>query len=202
MSEAGDGWRLYYDKTTGRPPRPTLLAALAAFEREGRDAAGLFAVDLGCGSGRDTIELLRRSWAVLAIDSEPAAIEELSRRADLPAGARLQTQIARLETAEWPACDLVNASFSLPLVPREAFAGLWRRIRASLRPDGRFAGQLYGERDGWAGNPEMTHLSRPEIDAFLDGLAVEMFEEIEEDSLTPRGKPKHWHVFHLVARKT
>jgi hypothetical protein len=28
-----------------------------------------------------------------------------------------------------------------------------------------------------------------------------MFEEEEADSTTPRGKPKHWHIFHIVARK-
>lgn len=95
MSEASGRWRRYYDKTAGRPARQTLLAALDAFARDGREPAERFAVDLGCGNGRDAIELLKRGWSVLAIDSEPAAIEELSRRADLPPGARLRTQVGR-----------------------------------------------------------------------------------------------------------
>jgi hypothetical protein len=33
----------------------------------------------------------------------------------------------------------------------------------------------------------------------LGGLEVEMFEEEEADGVTPRGKPKHWHIFHVVA---
>ena len=40
--------------------------------------------------------------------------------------------------------------------------------------------------------------------AALDLLAefeVEMFEEEESDGVTPRGKPKHWHIFHIVARR-
>jgi hypothetical protein len=35
----------------------------------------------------------------------------------------------------------------------------------------------------------------------LAGFEVELFEEEEADSTTPRGKPKHWHIFHIVARK-
>jgi len=47
----------------------------------------------------------------------------------------------------------------------------------------------------------MTHLARGELDDLLTGLSLEHFEEVEEDSVTPRGKPKHWHVFHIVVRK-
>jgi trans-aconitate methyltransferase len=49
-------------------------------EGKGRD---FFAVDLGCGAGRDTAELLRRGWRVLAIDAEAEAIRRLLERRDL-----------------------------------------------------------------------------------------------------------------------
>jgi hypothetical protein len=28
-----------------------------------------------------------------------------------------------------------------------------------------------------------------------------MFEEEEAEGTTPRGNAKHWHIFHIVARK-
>jgi tellurite methyltransferase len=199
---AGDGrdsdWRDYYERTSGRPPRHTLLAAL---ERFGAATPGRQAVDLGCGDGRDTIELLRRGWSVVAIDAEPAAIARLERRADLPADARLETRIARFEDADWPAAALVNASFALPLCPPDRFPELWARIVCSLETGGRFAGQLYGERDDWVGEPGLTHLARAAILRLLDRFTVELLEEEETDTATPYGKPKHWHLFHIVARK-
>ena len=207
MSENADcprDWAAYYDKTGARPPCETLLFALDRFESEpavGPAPEGRFAVDLGCGSGRDTIELLRRGWRVLAIDAEPAAIEKLTARADLPAGAELTGRVARFEAADWPRCDLVNSSFSLPLVAPDDFAPVWRRIIGSLNPGGRIACQLYGPRDSWAGRPGMTFHDRTAIDALLDGLDGEMLREEENDSTTPRGKAKHWHVIHIVARK-
>ncbi|MBT5415196.1 MAG: methyltransferase domain-containing protein [Rhodospirillaceae bacterium] len=192
------GWAGYYAKTSERPPRETLLSALGRFEAEGKTGV---AVDLGCGGGRDTVELLRRGWHVLAIDAEAAAIDFLRSRADLPATCALETRIARMEAAALPPCDLVNSSFALPLCPPERFPALWARIVAALRPGGRFAGQLYGDRDSWAGDPTLTHHARAEAEALFAGFAIESFREEESDSTTPRGTAKHWHIFHAVARK-
>ena len=191
-----DGFAAYYDATAGRPPRRTLVAALERFGATVGDA-----VDLGCGDGRDAIALLRRGWSVLAIDAEEEAIARLRARADLPPGARLETRVERFEVATWPACDLVNASFALPLCPPEDFPALWQKLVNSLRPGGRFAGQLYGERDDWAGRPGVTHHDRSAIDRLLAGLETELIEEEESDAVTPRGAAKHWHIFHIVARR-
>jgi len=200
-NESDDTWRRYYQVTGERPPRPTLMFALDRFDADGGPAAPRFAIDLGSGNGRDTIEILRRGWRVLAIDAEPAAIEGLRARPDLPPGAPLEALVARFEAAAWPACDLVNSSFALPLCPPADFPAMWRRIVDSLRPGGRFSGQLYGDKDSWAGNPSITFHTRAEAEARLAGLAVEHFREEEDDSVTPRGHPKHWHIFHIVARK-
>lgn len=193
-------WASYYEKTGARPPRKTLLQALDAFDAEPA-VPGRRAVDLGCGSGRDTIEILRRDWPVLAIDAAPEAIEKLRARPDLPDGARIEYQECRYEDMDLPECDLANAGFSLPLCPKNAFPDVWQKICASLRARGRFSGQFYGDRDSWAGNPEMTHLTRSEAMRYLDPFEIEYFDEEEDDSVTPRGTPKHWHIFHIVARK-
>ena len=200
---AGDasdpGWTEYYE-AAGEDPRVTLLDALRRFEGEApRDR---LAVDLGCGTGRDTFELLRRGWAVLAIDSQAEALERLLAR-DLPLAwnDRLTTIRASFQEAEWPDADLVNSSFALPFCPPAAFPGLWRRIGRSLRPGGRFCGQLFGDRDGWSDEDDLTFQTRAEVEALLSSLEVERLDEIEEDGKTATGKDKHWHLFHLLARK-
>jgi len=147
-----DTWRPWgrYFRLASTDPRPTLVDAAERFPVPG------LAVDLGAGTGRDTAELLRRGWSVLAIDREQEAIDRLR---DLVGedSARLETRVSRFEQAELPACDLLNASFALPFTPRSEFAGLWRRITGSIRSGGRFSGQFFGERDEWAGTGIVVH---------------------------------------------
>jgi SAM-dependent methyltransferase len=192
----------YYTATEGRPPRPTLLAALDRFAADG--VCGT-AADLGCGDGRDAIELLRRGWRVIGIDSEPMALEWLRTRSDLPPGAQLDLCEAPFEAAEWGRVALVNSSFALPFCPPTAFPALWRKIDHSILSGGRFAGQLCGPRDSWAergmDNRSVTFLSEDATRALFADYAIEVFEIEETDSVTPRGETKHWHLFHVVAKK-
>ena len=188
-------WGLFYDAVAERPPHDTAVAALEAFPAPG------FAVDLGCGDGRDARLMLERGWRVLAIDAEPAAIERLRARVPQAAHRCLETQVAPFEEARWPDADLVNASFSLPFCAPDRFDEVWERVRGAIVPGGRFAGQLFGDRDGWAGSKELVFLPRARVEAMLAGLELERFDELEEDGRTALGDAKHWHVFHIVARR-
>lgn len=188
-------WREYYRRTGERPPRPTLLFALDRFETPG------VAVDLGCGGGRDAVEMLRRGWTIYGIDPAASAEEETLGRPDLPDTGTFSFINAASFEAEWPECDLTNSSFALPICPPECFPALWQRITDRLRPGGRFSGQLYGPRDTWFGRDGMTFHSRAEVDALLKAWDVELLDEEEDDSVTPRGQAKHWHIWHIVARK-
>ena len=196
----GERWERYYDAAAGRPPRETLLIAMERWQAEHIHSGPGFAVDLGCGEGRDTVELLRRGWRVLAIDAEAHAFARLEARTDVPNRHLLRMLCKPMEDAAWPACDIVNASFALPFCPPTRFAPMWRRIRASLRDGGRFAGQLFGPNDSWA-TRDLSIVTRAELNALLDGYDVEFLEEIDRDGETAPGRPKHWHIFHLVARK-
>lgn len=192
-------WPGYFGSVLGKPARETLLAALDSFEREGRKPG--LAVDLGAGEGRDTLELLRRGWRVLATDGHPEAFGHLWPRVPPEQRDLLTTEEASFADTRIPPCDLVNASFALPFCEPRDFAGLWNRIVAAIRPGGRFAGQLFGDRDSWAALPDRSHQTREEVDRMLAGFEVEMLKVEEKDETPDVRKPKHWHVFHVVARK-
>jgi SAM-dependent methyltransferase len=59
-----------------------LIAALIGREEAERKRPYGSALDLGCGRGFWTIELARRGWQVVGIDSVPKAIREARRRAE------------------------------------------------------------------------------------------------------------------------
>ena len=198
--KSGNDWASYYENTGQRPPRSTVIYALDAFERE-ETPEFLRAADLGCGSGRDTIEILRRGWSVHAVDSSPDAIKGLMAREDFPEDAEIEPQLSRYEDMRLPGCNLINAAFSLPLCSPIAFPYVWQKICDAIRVGGRFSGQLYGDRDSWADRAGMTFHTSGEVETLLKGFEVEYFIEEEEESVTPRGNLKHWHIFHIVAKK-
>jgi hypothetical protein len=138
---------------------------------------------------------------VLAVDSEPDAMVFL-RSAALPKySACLRTRVAAFETVKLPKCDLVNGSYSLPFYRPDHFDSFWSRIVRSLRFGGRLSGHLFGVHDEWATSTEMTFRTRLQVETLLRGFEVEFFQEKEWDGKVASGKPKHWHVFSVIARK-
>lgn len=188
-------WKSYYDAVKNRPPRKTILTALSAFNSPG------IAIDLGCGDGRDTVEILRQNWAVLAIDKEPDAITRLLARPNINT-LQLTTQVVSFEDLQLTqGVDLINASFSLPFCSADAFPSLWNQIYDSLVPGGRFSGHLFGNRDSWGNTDLINTFTLPQVKTLLKPYAIELLEEEEHPGTTPLGEERYWHVFHIVVRK-
>ena len=193
------GWTTYYNARSGRPPRPLLVDAMMRFSADAHNQVR-HAIDLGCGEGTDTLALLDQGWQVLAIDQEPEAIARLLAKIAVAQQAQLQTAVAAFADLTLPRADLIYAGYSLPFCQPVHFPALWRQIEQALPPGGRFAGQLFGERDEWADDTAMTFFTATQALALFTGFALEHFREIEEDGQAVSG-PKHWHLFEIIARK-
>lgn len=188
-------WSHFYEKQGGRGVRPTFESALAAW-----DGPAGTAVDLGCGDGVETRDLAERGWQVLAVDSDPAVDERVRAGLDQEASARVSTRCATFETlGELPRAELVYAGFALPFCDPTQFPYLWADIRDAIEPGGVFAGELFGPHDEWFGRPGMNFHDRAGVEAMLTGLEVLRLVEDDRRGMSFEG-PKHWHVFHIVAR--
>jgi SAM-dependent methyltransferase len=192
-------WGDYYQATARRPPRELYRLAVELFDPA--EAGARLAVDLGCGSGIETVDLLLRGWEVIAIDKEPQAIEQLHQRVPPAHRARLAASVDSFENVKLPAADFVWAGLSLPFCPPPEFPGVWDKIQMALKPGGRFAGDLFGPRHAWAGQSELTFLSREQVTRLCADLVLEHFAEEEGDRPTALDGMQHWHGFALVARK-
>lgn len=189
-------WSRHQEKTFNRPPHDILLRALNYFGK----FSG-YAIDLGCGAGMDTMELIRKGWEVLAIDNNPYSFEKIKLKLDEKQLDKLETRKGKFEELEFPQAHLINASFSIPFCRPESFNRLWENIVEAINSNGRFSGNFLGDKDGWGYREEMSFFNKQEILELLKGFTIEYFEEKEYDGKTTQGNIKHWHVFNVIAKK-
>jgi SAM-dependent methyltransferase len=194
-------WNSYYKNKSNLVPRDTLLKVLEFFEKEKNTDEQLFAVDLGCGHGADTLELLKRNWKVLAIDSSPEGLAILD-ECVIPSRKRnFRKMEMSFENLKLMRCDLLNASYSIPFCIPEFFSSMWTEIDNSILKNGRFAGNFFGKNDSWANNEKMTFLSKEEVINLFKNYEIEYLDEKDEDGTTSSGESKHWHVYSVIAKK-
>lgn len=194
-------WEKHYQKVQEKnlAPSATLAKAMDLFDEEKIDF--LIATDLGCGTGIDSIALIKSGWKVIAIDKQTQAIEELKKNVPDQYATKLSIITGDFESISLSNVLLVNASFSLPFSRPENFSALWKKIVESILPKGRFAGHFFGVNDSWATDSEKTFHTKKQILNLFTEFDIEYFEEIEKAGKTIAGEEKKWHVFHIVAKK-
>ena len=150
QSAAEIEWEDFYSAVEGRELRPLFVDAIPYLPTATADEPPLTAVDLGCGDGAETLELLRRGWTVVAVDGSSAGIARLRQSvspADLP---RLTTLVAPFTEMSLPPADLVYAGLSLPFCDPRDFDAVWDTVASAVRPGGHFVGHFFGPHDTWA----------------------------------------------------
>jgi demethylmenaquinone methyltransferase/2-methoxy-6-polyprenyl-1,4-benzoquinol methylase len=119
----------YEDHALREPGGDELLAAFDSFAPTGR------VLELACGSGLWTQELLRHADAITAVDASPEMLGIASIRLDDPRVTFVQADIfAWRPDAQY---DVVFFSFWLSHVPLERFESFWALVADCLEPGGR-----------------------------------------------------------------
>jgi SAM-dependent methyltransferase len=127
-----------YCERTGAVPTPTLGEFLNRLPRSAT------ILELGCGSGRDSAEMLRQGYNVLATDGSPKMAREAERHLNRPV-AVLEFGNIKGEAK----FDGVWASASLLHIPIEHLGDVVARIHRIMRSNGLlFASFKAGEREG------------------------------------------------------
>ena len=109
--------------------------------------ASVKSLDVGCGSGRDSLAFLKKGYAVTSFDASPELARIASALTGLPV-AVLRFQVFPFEEE----FDAVWACASLLHVPRRKLGGVLARLRKSLRPGGvLYASFKVGENEGVRG---------------------------------------------------
>jgi SAM-dependent methyltransferase len=192
-------WSDYYKTTLNKEPNTTVVYAVKQF----REQTNKTALDIGSGTGCDSIYLLENGFHVKALDQDINANEILKNKLKNMYKDKVSFEHTSIQNYAIGVntYDLINASFSLPFCNKVDFTKTWKCIYQGLKKNGIFSGQLFGVNDDWSTISDMSFVTNEEVDDLLIGYNPEYYIEIDEDGKIADGSVKHWHLFNLVLRK-
>ena len=189
-------WHSFFEKTKSAEPRKYLVDTIQYVENKNT------ALDLGAGTLRDTRFLLEQGFGkVIAMDGEEI-FEDFANEID---DDRLETDVSNFENFDFQenTYDLINAQYSLPFMDKEYFDVVIEKIKKSLKINGIFVGTFFGDNDGWNNETSKTEnfQTKEEIETMFEDFEILELLEKEEDKPAVNEKIKHWHTFHITAKK-
>ncbi len=145
-------------------------------------------LDLGCGSGRDTLAFLNRGYRVTALD----ASEEMVKRAKEFTGS----DILHLDFSQISfeiTFDSVFACATLLHVPREELPEMLIKIHSALQDHGvLYMSFKNGEFNGKRNGRHFTDMNRESLTELLEGSPFEELDYWETSDLRPTRANEKW----------
>ncbi|QUJ67840.1 class I SAM-dependent methyltransferase [Photobacterium sp. GJ3] len=191
-------WTDYIDKTNGYNPSQLLMR----MEYMLQSLDGLHVLDCGCGAGNDLAFLIQKGAMVSGFDASRYAIDICGKRLSHQANHIIRLEHASFEDFDYHRYDVVVCNSSLYFCKEVSFEQVWRKITHSIVLGGLFCGTLLGNEDGWNNFEfDTTSFKKPEVFTLFSDFEILLFEERNKDGFSSNGQAKHWHSFHVIAKK-
>ena len=183
-------WTNYQNKTYGGDVCKLLIEFLDNYKIDN-------AIDLGCGSGNETVYMIKNGIKVLAIDRQLNQDFILNRLSDNEK-KMISFKESSFEDVELPKTKLLTAFFSIPFCNPNNFDELWTKIYNSIEDNGYFVGQLFGDSDAWNVVKSINTFSIDKVKEYLKNYNIIKLEEIE---YVRESDNKKWHFYDIIAQK-
>ena len=183
-------WTNYQNKTYGDEACKLIIDFLDKYKVDS-------AIDLGCGSGNETVYMVKNGIKVLAIDRQLNQDFILNRLSDSEKQL-VSFKESSFEDVELPKTKLLTAFFSIPFCNPNNFDELWTKIYNSIEDNGYFVGQLFGDRDAWNVVESINTFSVYKVKDYLKNYNIIKLEEIE---YVRESDNKKWHFYDIIAQK-
>lgn len=189
-------WSIYYQKNKDRELRPLYKRAIKFIEPTATKA-----IDLGCGTGTEVVDLLKRGLIVHAVDKEPQAFEFLKSQIE-DFQEKFHPHLSALENLKiWPQVDFLFAYHSFPFCKRESFRSVLKKALNSLSEKGVFAASFFGLEDEWAIEDKVIGIGADEIRNQLHKFEILHLEDTKKTNPSAFQGNKMWNIIEVIAKK-
>lgn len=183
-------WTNYQNETYGDDVCKLLIEFLDNYKIEN-------AIDLGCGSGNETVYMIKNGIKVLAIDRQLNQDFILNRLSDNEK-KMISFKESSFEDVELSKTKLLTAFFSILFCNPNNFDELWTKIYNSIEDNGYFVGQLFGDRDAWNVVESINTFSIDKVKEYLKNYNI---IKLEENEYVRESDNKKWHFYDIIAQK-
>ena len=183
-------WTNYQTKTYGDDVCKLLIDFLDKYKVDN-------AIDLGCGSGNETVYMIKNGIKVLAIDRQLNKDFILNRLSENEKKL-ISFKESSFEDVELPKTNLLTAFFSIPFCNPNNFDELWTKIYNSIEDNGYFVGQLFGDRDAWNVVDSINTFPIDKVKEYLKKFKIIKLEEVE---YVRESDNKKWHFYDIITQK-
>ncbi len=186
-------WNKYYKNQEKRKPREQTVRAVSFVKNKNN------ALDLGSGNFIESKYLAKLFKRVVAVDSASDAVLYAKKLNNNINFINKSYKEVFLKKSYF---DIVNAQYALPFLGKSGFIKFFKSIEISLKKDGVFVGQFFGIRDEWNTKDSLLVFhTKSQILKMLKNFQILEISEEEQARKTGLGEMKHWHVFHVIAKK-
>ena len=191
-------WKEFYQKTELENPSIILKKF---FEMKLDNTTLKRVIDLGCGSGNDTIYLLKKNYFVTAVDKEQDVIDIIKNR--ISDTSNLKFIIEKFENIklEENQADLVVSNLSIYFCNPKFFEKFCNEFTNAISKNGYFVGNFLGKEDEWSKDTNRTFVNEKEIKDIFKDFNIIYFNEKKYKKITAKGNMKFWHVYEIIAKK-
>lgn len=161
------------------------------------------ALDLGSGSGNETIDLLSRNWNVLGTDLSPRSGEVISQRAQ-QLGGRFQFQEGDFSTVRLnDYYDLVISFYSLPFGNKKDLPILITNLSCHMKSGAVIAVNFFGEKHDFVKHGKAYGITKSEINQLFDTNHFKIIYFLNRiyNQRDFDGNQIHWDILDIIAIK-
>lgn len=187
----------YYNRTINNKPNKLLMKFFDM--KLDRDINEKTAIDLGCGTGNDTIFLLDKGFKVTAVDKENKVINIIKDK--IQNNKNLSFIIDDFAKIRLHKVNLITANFSLHFCNPLYFDKFMCEITENISLGGYFVGNFLGKEDQWFSDKTKTFVDRNKIQEIFKGFDIIHFNEEKYYKDSVSIKNKYWHVFNVIVQK-